>query len=65
MKIAMVSLYLPGGSKIGVGYQVHHMARGDTRSQSIRSVLQESRLFMIINASNRARNGGRLDSRGI
>ncbi len=22
----MVSLYLPGGSKIGVGYQVHHMA---------------------------------------
>jgi phosphatidylinositol alpha-mannosyltransferase len=26
MKIAMVSLYLPGGSKIGVGYQVHHMA---------------------------------------
>jgi len=26
MKIAMTSLYLPGGSKIGVGYQVHHMA---------------------------------------
>ncbi len=26
MKIAMTSLYLPGGSKIGVGYQVHNMA---------------------------------------
>ena len=26
MRIAMTSLYLPGGSKIGVGYQVHHMA---------------------------------------
>jgi phosphatidylinositol alpha-mannosyltransferase len=26
MNIAMTSLYLPGGSKIGVGYQVHHMA---------------------------------------
>jgi phosphatidylinositol alpha-mannosyltransferase len=26
MKISMTSLYLPGGSKIGVGYQVHHMA---------------------------------------
>ena len=26
MNIAMTSLYLPGGSKIGVGYQVHQMA---------------------------------------
>jgi glycosyltransferase involved in cell wall biosynthesis len=26
MKIAMTSLYLPGGSKIGVGYQVHNLA---------------------------------------
>lgn len=26
MKLAMTSLYLPGGSKIGVGYQVHEMA---------------------------------------
>ena len=26
MNIAMSSLYLPGGSKIGVGYQVHQMA---------------------------------------
>jgi glycosyltransferase involved in cell wall biosynthesis len=26
MKIAVVSLYLPGGSKIGVGYQVHAFA---------------------------------------
>jgi len=26
MKIAMISLYLPGGSKIGSGYQAHYMA---------------------------------------
>ncbi len=26
MKIALISLYLPAGSKIGVGYQVHHLA---------------------------------------
>jgi phosphatidyl-myo-inositol alpha-mannosyltransferase len=26
MKIAITSLYLPSGSKIGVGYQVHHLA---------------------------------------
>ncbi len=26
MKIALLSLYLPGGSKIGVGYQVHALA---------------------------------------
>jgi glycosyltransferase involved in cell wall biosynthesis len=26
MKIALTSLYLPSGSKIGVGYQVHHFA---------------------------------------
>jgi len=27
MKIAITSLYLPSGSKIGVGYQVHCSAR--------------------------------------
>ena len=26
MKIALLSLYLPGSSKIGVGYQVHYLA---------------------------------------
>ena len=26
MKIALLSLYLPSGSKIGVGYQVHYLA---------------------------------------
>ncbi len=26
MRIALTSLYLPGSSKIGVGYQVHHFA---------------------------------------
>ncbi len=31
MKIAMTSLYLPGGSKIGVGYQVHDMANQMTQ----------------------------------
>ena len=30
MKIAMISLYLPSGSKIGVGYQAHYMANALT-----------------------------------
>jgi phosphatidyl-myo-inositol alpha-mannosyltransferase len=30
-RIAFTSLYLPGGSKIGVGYQVHHLANELTR----------------------------------
>ncbi|MEM1108227.1 MAG: glycosyltransferase family 4 protein [Planctomycetota bacterium] len=31
MKIAITSLYLPTGSKIGVGYQVHYLANALTR----------------------------------
>ncbi|HEY3997332.1 MAG TPA: glycosyltransferase family 4 protein [Candidatus Xenobia bacterium] len=31
MKIAILSLYLPSGSKIGVGYQVHYLANALTR----------------------------------
>ena len=31
MKIAITSLYLPSGSKIGVGYQVHYLANELTR----------------------------------
>jgi phosphatidylinositol alpha-mannosyltransferase len=31
MKIAMISLYLPSGSKIGVGYQAHYMANALTQ----------------------------------
>ena len=31
MRIAMISLYLPSGSKIGVGYQAHYMANAMTR----------------------------------
>lgn len=31
MKIAMISLYLPSGSKIGSGYQAHYMASAMTR----------------------------------
>ena len=26
LRIAITSLYLPGSSKIGVGFQVHHLA---------------------------------------
>lgn len=32
MKIAMISLYLPSGSKIGSGYQAHYMADAFTRA---------------------------------
>src|SRR5437867_13398729 len=31
MKIAMISLYLPSGSKIGSGYQAHYMANALVR----------------------------------
>lgn len=31
LKIAMISLYLPSGSKIGVGYQAHYMANALVR----------------------------------
>lgn len=31
MKIAMISMYLPSGSKIGVGYQVHYLANELTK----------------------------------
>src|SRR5438128_1866110 len=31
MNIAMISLYLPSGSKIGSGYQAHYMANGLVR----------------------------------
>jgi glycosyltransferase involved in cell wall biosynthesis len=31
MKIAIISYYLPSGSKIGVGYQVHHLANALVR----------------------------------
>jgi glycosyltransferase involved in cell wall biosynthesis len=42
MNIAMSSLYLPGGSKIGVGYQVHQMANQMVRRGHRVSVFSQS-----------------------
>lgn len=42
MNIAMTSLYLPGGSKIGVGYQVHYMANEMVRRGHSVTVFSQS-----------------------
>jgi phosphatidyl-myo-inositol alpha-mannosyltransferase len=60
VKIAMCSLYLPGGSKIGVGYQVHHMAnqmvlRGHSVTVFSQCDSGEGRLYNLVQVKQKKR----------
>lgn len=60
MNIAMSSLYLPGGSKIGVGYQVHQMAnqmvlRGHRVTVFSQCEAGEKRLYKLVRIPPRKR----------